>query len=831
MSHLMATSPVVDLVTDPGGVVEAVVSTLARWALVHGPVVAPAVLALTVVFGVIRHGLRGRALRRRSVNARLITVLIPPEVDPAGGQVLWHNLVGLLRPRIQRFLHGQPHLTFEYAFGHEGTHIRIWVPGSVPPGMVERAVESAWPGAHTRAEPTTTPMPITTERDPRVVCAGGELRLGRPEALPIQTEHTADPLRALLGAPRNLAPGQHACVQVLARPVTGGRLRQARRAARHLHHGRSPKPLSRLLDVLTPGATPQRRTGHDPRRGLLDTQTALEHSAQDRAIVGKQRGSQYETRIRYAVALSLRASATTEERRIARDTARGTAHAIASAVGVYHGHNHYRRSRLRRPVTTLGGRRMGRGDLLSVPELAAVAHLPTDQSSPDLQRAGATAVSPPPGIVEPGPGAKPLGITDAGHPRPIGLRVADARHHVHVLGSTGSGKSTLLATMVLADADVGRANIVLDPKGDLVADILSRLPARLGHKVVLFDADAPQHTPCLNPLDGDKHRATDNIVSVFSRVFASAWGPRTDDLLRAGCLSLHGLDPAITRGQHATLAHLPELLTRPGFRERVVATITDPVLTGFWTWYDQLSDASRAQIVAPLMNKLRAVLLRPFVARALTGGASTVDLSDVLDHGGLLLARIPKGTLGEDTTRLVGSLLVANVWHATTHRARVPEARRADAAMVIDECHNFLNMPFPLEDMLAEARAYHLSLVLAHQHLDQLGNDLAQGVSTNARTKIYFSMSPSDAHQLARHTHPRLTEHDLSHLGAFHAAVRPVLHGEQTAPFTLSTQPLPPPVRGRATAIRKAAAIHAARPGSAATDQRRPYIDPRRHAA
>jgi hypothetical protein len=201
------------------------------------------------------------------------------------------------------------------------------------------------------------------------------------------------------------------------------------------------------------------------------------------------------------------------------------------------------------------------------------------------------------------------------------------------------------------------------------------------------------------------------------------------------------------------------------------------------------------------MNKLRAFLLRPFVRDALAAGASTVDLSAVLD-GGILLCRIPKGSLGEETTRLIGSLVVARAWQATTARARVPQRQRRDASLVIDECHNFLNLPYPLEDMLAEARGFRVSMVLAHQHLGQLPRELKEGVSTNARSKVFFTAGPEDARELARHTAPRVSEHDLAHLGVYHAAARLVLHGQEAEPFTLVTQPLRGPVPGRARQIR-----------------------------
>ncbi len=208
----------------------------------------------------------------------------------------------------------------------------------------------------------------------------------------------------------------------------------------------------------------------------------------------------------------------------------------------------------------LAGRRLDNGDLLSVPELAALAHLPTDEAIPGVARAGAKALAPPPGIATPGPGAKPLGVTDSGHPRPVALRVSDARHHLHVLGATGSGKSTLLAQMILADADAGRGIVLIDPKGDLVTDVLSRLPRSAADRLVLIDADSRARPPCLNPLDGgDTDLIVDNLVSVFRRVYSAFWGPRTDDVMRAACLTL--------RAQHgvATLAELPKLLADARF--------------------------------------------------------------------------------------------------------------------------------------------------------------------------------------------------------------------------------------------------------------------------
>ena len=139
-----------------------------------------------------------------------------------------------------------------------------------------------------------------------------------------------------------------------------------------------------------------------------------------------------------------------------------------------------------------------------------------------------------------------------------------------------------------------------------------------------------------------------------------------------------------------------------------------------------------------------------------------------------------------------------------------------------------LNLPYPLEDMLAEARAYRLSVTMAHQNLAQLPPDLRQGISANARSQVIFSVSPEDARDLERHTAPVLTAHDLSHLGAYQAAARLVAGRAETPAFTLRTQPLPPPVPGRARLIRRAAraahgggtAVKAPPPGTAGADPR-----------
>ncbi|WP_370368004.1 type IV secretory system conjugative DNA transfer family protein [Catenulispora sp. GP43] len=786
------------------------VSLLTTW----WPVTVPSLVAVSGLVSGTRLLQRARHRRLMADGARLVSVQLPPQVGTDGAAKFWSHLHAVLRPRWRRLLDGQPHLAFEYCFTEHGAEIGIWVPGVIAPGVVESAVESAWPGARTTVfNPATAPIPTSVN-----AATGGRLRLARCQVLPLNTKHDSDPLRALLGAGSALAPGEHAAVQILARPATGHSLRVMRRQINRMRartagiRRSSPRALAyATLDELTPGVAHV----SVPFGTRLDPVAAAEL----RAAVAKSTGSLWECEIRYAAATTEATSPGQARRRT-----RGVAGALAATFGVYAERNWLARRRLHNPVTNMSRRHFDGGDLLNIAELAAVAHLPSDPFALGVTRAGARCLAPPPAVSSSSP-ALVLGDSDAGPDRPIGLNIADARRHTHVLGSTGSGKSTLMANMILDDVAARRGVVVIDPKGDLIADVLDRLPEQAGPRVVLIDPTGPhdgRRHPTLNILaptgqGADAELLAENLVGIFRRTFAAHWGPRTDDVLRAAILTLQATADAqvLAKVKTPTLNDIPDLLTNPAVRRRILSQLpnTDSykVLRGFWRGFDSLSEAGRTAAIAPLLNKLRAFLLRDFVQATIGEPASTIDLRQVLD-GGILLVRLPKGVLGEETARLLGSFIVAATWHAASARAKTTEGARSDARLILDEAHNFLAMPIPMEDMLAEARAYRLALVLAHQNLAQMPPDLREGISANTRNKVFFACSPEDAKTLTTHVSPQLSEHDLAHLGGFQAAVRLSVDGVAVPAFTMRTRPLPPPFPGRSTRIRElAAATTAAR--------------------
>ncbi|WP_307817137.1 helicase HerA domain-containing protein [Micromonospora fiedleri] len=751
--------------------------------------------------------------RRFAADARWLTIAAPPEVTAEGAAAFWTTLMGVLTPSVwRRRVFGYPHVGWEYTWTGRALTIRVWVPGTVPPGAVEAAVRAAWPAATLTTADAAAPIPGEVGEE-----VGGAHWPQHSDVLPLRAEHDTDPLRALLAAGAEVRHREHACVQILARPAPARRVRAARRAAAGANtypRGRPDvaaravsgaarlaiEPLLWLLDAFTPNPA---RTRTPATAGRVTERDPVA-SADARTVVDKAvRVPHFEIAVRFAVATAPDKTPPDAQRaKQIRERLVGLGHTIASAAAAYTGPNRLRRMKMPQPVATIAGRRLRRGFLATVPELAAMAALPLGLAVPGLDRARAKAVPAPVQVPSGGRGVKVLGRSQIGH-HSVGLRVTDARQHVHVVGKTGVGKSTLLLNMILGDIKAGRGTVVIDPRGDLITDILDRLPASHASKIVIIDPDQ-ENPACFNPLDdgGDRHLAVDNLVGIFAKIFQGQWGPRMDDTMRVACLTL-------MRHAKPTLSLVPSLLQDREFRGRFTHGLDDPDgLAGFWIWYDGINEQFRGQVIAPVLARLRAFLLRDFVKSVIGNAHSSFDMGKVLD-GGVLLCRLPKGILGEETSRILGSMIVARVWQAAIARASIPEDQRKDANLYIDECQNFLTLPGSVGDMLAEARGFRLGLVLAHQDLAQLPHDVAAAVSANARSKVFFNVDPADARELSRHTKPELDEHDLAHLDVYTAAARLLVGNRELPGFTFVTNP-PAPVVGEATAIRlECAAAHA----------------------
>jgi len=422
--------------------------------------------------------------------------------------------------------------------------------------------------------------------------------------------------------------------------------------------------------------------------------------------------------------------------------------------------------------------------LLNASELTALIAYPYGSPMLPGLRLGASRQLPPSNAI-PRSGVVIGQANFPGDDRPIAISADDLRKHLHTLGPTGAGKSTLLMNMITQDINAGRGVAVLDPKGDLINDILARIPANRVKDVVLIDPSDRKRSVGINVLhhpSGDTDVIADQVVGIFRRLFAAFWGPRTDDILRSSLLTL-------INKPGATLCSVPVLLQNDAYRRRMTGGIDDPVgLEPFWEWFGALGDKERLHATGPVINKLRAVLMRRSVRDIFGQETSSITMDRVLAERKILLVSLPKGQLGEDTSSLIGSIMVMLLWQAAQARSALPAAQRYPFLCYIDEFQNFVaNQASSVADILAEARAFGLGLILSHQHLGQLNTEVRQAVLANTRNKIVFQTSAADAHTLAAEFAPHLTPTDLQNLNPYEAMALVSVGAKKVPPVSIRT--------------------------------------------
>ena len=438
-------------------------------------------------------------------------------------------------------------------------------------------------------------------------------------------------------------------------------------------------------------------------------------------------------------------------------------------------------------------------------ELAVLSGWPVGETA-TLPVASAGSRLLPPSRAIPSSGRVIGEATFPGSARALSLLPTDALRHLHVLGPTGSGKSTLLLHLITQDIDAGRGFVVIEPKGDLVAEVLRHIPkGRLGD-VVVIDPSDPQGSNVvgINPLTADGRSAelvADQLLGIFHHLFAAHWGPRTSDILGGALLT-------VARSPGMTLVALPLLLTDAGFRRRVLAKIEDPIgLEPFWASYEAMSEPERANAIAPAMRRLRPFLLRPEL-RAIIGQATPrFALRQVFTERRILLVNLSKGTLGPETAALLGSLFMSGLWQATLGRTRVPPERRHVVPIYVDEFQDYLRLPVDFADALAMARGLGVAFTLAHQFIHQLDPAIRSSVLANVQSRVVFRLASDDARIMASGT---LDAEDFQSLGAYECYAQLVARGA-VQPWCSARTILPGPVISEAEEVR---AVSSARYGT-----------------
>lgn len=372
-------------------------------------------------------------------------------------------------------------------------------------------------------------------------------------------------------------------------------------------------------------------------------------------------------------------------------------------------------------------------------------------------------------------------------PANFGIKKEDRRKHVYIIGKTGTGKSTLIANMAINDMKNGEGMAVLDPHGDLCDILLDYVPSHRTNDVAYLDPSDINHPFRLNSLETKnsayRELVASGIVSIFHKLYHMSWGPRLEYILRNTILTL-------THVPQSTFLDIPEILTNEKFRDKIVSTLSDKVLKNFWlNEFNRFSPQMRAESISPILNKVGQFLSSQTIRNIVGFPTSTIDLEEMMNEGKIVIVNLSQGKLGEDSSALLGAMIITKMQLAAMNRVYMPEEKRRDFYLYVDEFQNFATQSFI--KILSEARKYRLNLSLANQYIGQIDEDVQKAIFGNTGSLVSFAVGASDARLLSREFGEKYEEAELVGLGNYQVVLKLSIDNQTSTPFSATTLPLP----------------------------------------
>ena len=371
----------------------------------------------------------------------------------------------------------------------------------------------------------------------------------------------------------------------------------------------------------------------------------------------------------------------------------------------------------------------------------------------------------------------------------FGIKQDDRRRHMYVVGSTGMGKSEFLKNMAIQDIEAGRGVAYIDPHGDAVDDILDHIPADRIKDVIYFDPGDLAYPVAFNVMEGVgfdyRHLVASGLVGVFKKIWGvEAWSGRMEYILNNTIL-------ALLEYPDSTLLGINRLMASKEYRKEVVDRVTDPIVKAFWTdEFAKYADRFATEATAAIQNKVGQFSSNNLIRNIIGQVNSKIDIRKIMDDGKILLANVSRGRVGEDASRLLGTLLVTKIQLAAMSRVDVPESERRDFYLYVDEFQHFATESFA--NILSEARKYHLSLIMAHQYIKQMEEPVRDAVFGNVGTIVSFRVGAEDAEFLEKWFQPDFLLNDIVNLAKYNVYLKLMIDGMSSKGFSATMMaPLP----------------------------------------
>lgn len=425
--------------------------------------------------------------------------------------------------------------------------------------------------------------------------------------------------------------------------------------------------------------------------------------------------------------------------------------------------------------------------ILSTDELASIFHFPNKTiETPHIKWLKAKTA--PVAAEVPQSGGTSIGMGQyRGVRRPIHIQLVDRRRHTYIIGKTGTGKSQLLLEMARQDIVAGHGVCVIDPHGDLIEDIIKHVPPSRAEDIIYFDPSDGERPMGLNLLDArteeEQHFITSAIINLMYKLYdpqrTGIIGPRFEHAVRNAMLTVM-VDPG------ATFIEVVRVLTDQKYVQELLPKVKDPIIRRYWTdQIAQTSDFHKSEVLDYIVSKFGRFVTNKTMRNIIGQSTSAFNFREVMDQGKVLLINLSKGKLGEENSNFLGLVLVPKILVAAMSRQDIPEEKRRDFFLYVDEFQNFATPDFAT--ILSEARKYRLSLTVANQFIGQMDEEVKNAVFGNVGTLMCFRVGVTDASYMSHEFQPIFSESDLINIDRFNAYMKTIVDNEPVPPFSVDT--------------------------------------------
>lgn len=688
---------------------------------------------------------------------------------------------------IKRFLFGNHFLVFEIAVHRLGQEIFFYV--ACPrflSQMVEKQILGFWPNAQVQ------PVSDYNIFNPEGISAGAIASLSNPSFFPLKhyQEFTTDPLSAITSVFTKLASeGEGAAIQILIRPSKKSLKKSGEKTINFIQQGIKPQELSDALKQAGQAIfIPQKK--EEPMGVKKPVEITPLQKSQIEAISQKISLPLFDANLR------ILASAPTKDRALEiLDQLQGSFDQFSSPI--------LNQIKFKKP----SGRHLkklfyqfsfrifndAQSILLSSGELASIFHFPSlGLLTPHIKwlkarQAPAPSNLPKQGII--------IGRNVfRSEERAVPILKDDRRRHLYLIGQTGTGKSALLQEMIRQDLEAGEGIAFIDPHGDAAEKILELVPPQRIEDVIYFNPSDFEKPIGLNMLEYDprypeaKTFVVNELMEIFEKLYnlkAQGFGGPIFEQYMRNSLLLVMENPESGN----TLIDVPRVLADTNFRKYKLSKCQNIVVKNFWEMEAEKAggEASLANMVPYITSKMNVFIANDLVRPIIAQQQSSINFRQIMDEGKILIVNLSKGKLGEINSYLLGMIIVGKILLAAFSRADIPEEKRKDFYLYIDEFQNVTTKT--ITTVLAEARKYRLAMIFAHQFIGQLDEDTRKAIFGNVGSMLAFRVGPEDAEYLATEFEPVFDKNDLVNLDNYNAAFRLLIKGETAKPFNIVTFP------------------------------------------